>query len=142
NPAPPNPSATPPAADDDNYHIGPGDQLKFFVWKEPDLSGELQVRFDGKVTIPLLGDVEALGRTPEQLAADVAKALKRFLAAPQVTVGLVGSASARFFVLGQVTRPGDYPLRGRTTVLQGLALAGGFREFAKTDGIVVVRQDR
>lgn len=124
------------------YKIGPGDVLKFFVWKEPDLSSELSVRIDGKVTIPLLGDVDASGRTPEQLATEVAKTLKRFLAAPQVTVGLVSSASGRFFVLGQVARPGDFPLRGRTTVLQGLALAGGFREYAKTDGIVVVRQDK
>jgi polysaccharide biosynthesis/export protein len=124
------------------YKIGQGDMLRVFVWKEPELSGELQVRFDGKVTIPLLGDVEAAGRTPEQLAGEVAKAFRRFLAAPQVTVGVVNSNNARFFVLGQVARPGDFPLRGRTTVLQGLALAGGLREFAKTDSIVIVRQDK
>ncbi len=134
------PAASPP--EDDNYRIGPGDLLKFFVWKEPELSGELQVRFDGKVTIPLLGDMEATGRTPEQLAGEVLKALKRFLAAPQVTVSVTNSNSGRFYVLGQVARPGDFPLRGRTTVLQGLALAGGFREFAKTDSIVIVRQDK
>jgi polysaccharide export outer membrane protein len=139
----PSPSApSDESAESPPYKVGPGDVLKFFVWKEPDLSGELVTRIDGKVTIPLLGDVEASGRTPEQLASEVSKALKRFLAAPQVTVGLVSSASGRFFVLGQVARPGDFPLRGRTTVLQGLALAGGFREFAKTDGIVVVRQDK
>jgi polysaccharide export outer membrane protein len=124
------------------YKVGPGDTLKFFVWKEPDLSGDLQVRLDGKVTIPLLGDVEAVSRTTEQLAEEVSKALKKYLSAPQVTVGLVLSASGRFYVLGQVARPGDYPLRGRTTVLQGLALAGGFKEFAKTDSIVVLRQDK
>ena len=116
--------------------------LRVFVWKEPELSGELQVRFDGKVTIPLLGDIEAAGRTPEQLAGEVAKAFRKFLAAPQVTIGVVSANNARFFVLGQVARPGDFPLRGRTTVLQGLALAGGLREFAKTDSIVIVRQDK
>jgi polysaccharide export outer membrane protein len=137
--------AAPPAAvapDDESYRIGPGDLLKFFVWKEPELSGELQVRFDGKVTVPLLGDVDATGRTPEQLSGEVLKALKKFLAAPQVTVSVVNSNGARFYVLGQVARPGDFPLRGRTTVLQGLALAGGFREFAKTDSMVIVRQDK
>jgi polysaccharide export outer membrane protein len=141
-PPPAQGAASPAEAEAAQYRIGPGDSLKFFVWKEPDLSGELVVRLDGKVTIPLLGDTEATGRTPEQLAAEVSKALKRFLAAPQVTVGLVASASGRFYVLGQVARPGDFPLRGRTTVLQGLALAGGFREFAKTDSIVIVRQDK
>jgi len=139
---PPVPAVSPEEAEAAAYKVGPGDTLRFFVWKEADLSGELQVRLDGKVTIPLLGDVDASGRSPEQLATEVSKALKRFLAAPQVTVGVVSSSSARFFVLGQVARPGDFPLRGRTTVLQGLALAGGFREYAKTDGIVVVRQDK
>lgn len=124
------------------YRIGPGDVLQLFVWKELDISRELTVRYDGKVTIPLLGDVDASGRTPAQLAADVTKLFKRFLADPQVTVGVVNASSARFYVLGQVARPGDFPLRGRTTILQGLALAGGFKEFAKTDGIVIIRQDR
>jgi polysaccharide biosynthesis/export protein len=138
----PAPSATAEEADALAYRIGQGDMLRLFVWKEPELSGELQVRFDGKVTIPLLGDVEAANRTPEQLAGDVSKAFRKFLAAPQVTIGVVSSNNSRFFVLGQVARPGDFPLRGRTTVLQGLALAGGLREFAKTDSIVIVRQDK
>lgn len=123
------------------YRIGPGDVLRLFVWKEPDLSGEVTVRFDGRVTVPLVGDVDASARTPEQLGAEITKALKRFLAAPQVTLTVVNATSARFFVLGQVARPGDFPLRGQTSVLQALALAGGFREFAKTDSIVIVRQD-
>jgi len=140
--APQNAPSPSPSDDDLAYKIGPGDILKVFVWKEPELSGELQVRFDGKVTVPLLGDVEASSRTPEQLAGEVAKAFRKFLAAPQVTVGVANSNNARFFVLGQVARPGDFPLKGRTTVLQGLALAGGLREFAKTDSIVIVRQDK
>src|SRR5262245_8501430 len=84
---PPVPQASPqhapsPSPGDDSdlaYKIGPGDILKVFVWKEPELSGELQVRFDGKVTVPLLGDVEASARTPEQLAGEVAKAFRKFL---------------------------------------------------------------
>jgi polysaccharide biosynthesis/export protein len=142
---PPSPAPSPTAEETPDalaYRIGQGDMLRVFVWKEPELSGELQVRFDGKVTIPLLGDVEAAGRTPEQLAGEVSKAFRKFLAAPQVTIGVVSANNARFFVLGQVSRPGDFPLRGRTTVLQGLALAGGLREFAKTDSIVIVRQDK
>src|SRR5262245_64232752 len=136
------PSPSPGDDSDLSYKVGAGDVLKVFVWKEPELSGELQVRFDGKVTVPLLGDIEATARTPEQLAGEIAKAFRKFLAAPQVTVGVVTSNNARFYVLGQVSRPGDFPLRGRTTVLQGLALAGGLREFAKTDSIVIVRQDK
>jgi polysaccharide biosynthesis/export protein len=141
-PAPQHAPSPSPSDDDLAYKIGPGDTLRVFVWKEAELSGELQVRFDGKVTVPLLGDVEASARTPEQLAGEVAKAFRKFLAAPQVTVGVVSSNNARFYVLGQVARPGDFPLKGRTTVLQGLALAGGLREFAKTDSIVIVRQDK
>jgi polysaccharide export outer membrane protein len=123
------------------YRIGPGDVLRVFVWKEPELSGEVTVRLDGKVTVPLIGDMEAQTRTPEQFALEVSAALKRFVAAPQVTLAVVNASNARFFVLGQVARPGDFPLRGRTTVVQALALAGGFREFAKTDSIVIIRQD-
>jgi polysaccharide export outer membrane protein len=123
------------------YRIGAGDVLQLFVWKEPDLSRDITVRFDGKVTVPLLGDVEAAGRTPQQLGEELARSLGRFLAAPQVTLGVSQSNSARFHVLGQVGRPGDFPLARRITVLQALAIAGGFKEFAKTDSIVIIRQD-
>lgn len=122
------------------YVISPGDILQLFVWKEADLSRDLTVRIDGKVTVPLLGDVTAGGRTPSQLAAEITESLKRFVAVPQVTVGIAQAHSARFYVLGQVARPGDFPLVLRPTVLQGLALAGGFREFAKTDSIVIIRR--
>jgi polysaccharide biosynthesis/export protein len=128
--------------DTQDYRIGPGDVLQLFVWKEPELTREVAVRPDGKVTIPLLGDVDATGRLPQQLATDVTKMLARFIEVPVVTIGVKSSNSARFYVLGQVGHPGEFPLAGRTTVLQGLALAGGFREYARTDGIVVVRQDR
>ncbi len=123
------------------YRIGAGDVLQLFVWKEPDLSRDITVRFDGKVTVPLLGDVEAAGRTPQQLGEELSRGLARYLAAPQVTLGVSQSNSARFHVLGQVGRPGDFPLTRRTTVLQALAIAGGFREFAKSDDVVIIRQD-
>lgn len=130
------------AATGSEYRIGVGDTLQLFVWKEPEMSRELNVRMDGRVSIPLLGDIEAAGATPQRLSADVARMLGRFLTAPQVTVGVLRANSYRFFVLGQVNRPGDFPLSGRMTLLQGLALAGGFKEFAKMDSIVVVRQER
>jgi polysaccharide export outer membrane protein len=123
------------------YVIGPGDVLQIFVWKEGDLSRDVTVRMDGKITVPLLGDLPASGLTPPQLATELERSYGRFLASPQVTVG-VGQANTRFYVVGQVERPGDFPLTGRITVLPGLALAGGLREFAKADRIVIVRQDQ
>ncbi len=124
------------------YLIGPGDLLQIFVWKEPELTRDVMVRIDGRITVALLGDVEAAGRTPQQLGEELAKSLAKFLETPRVTVGIAQANSTRFFVLGQVFKSGDFPLSGRTTVVQGLALAGGFREFAKTDNIVIIRQER
>ncbi|HXK10016.1 MAG TPA: polysaccharide biosynthesis/export family protein [Vicinamibacteria bacterium] len=132
---------TPPAPSS-GYTIGPADVLQITVWKEPDLTRDVTVRFDGMVTIPLVGDVQAAGRTPGQLADSLAESLKRFIEVPRVTVAVNQPMSAHFFVVGQVTKSGEFPLSGRTTVLQGLALAGGFKEFAKPEGIVIVRQDQ
>lgn len=123
------------------YRIGAGDVLQLFVWKEPDLTREITVRFDGKVTVPLLGDIEAVGRTPQGLSDQISASLARFLAAPQVTLAVLQANSARFHVLGLVAKPGDFPLTRRTTILQALALAGGFKEFAKTDSILIIRQE-
>lgn len=124
------------------YTIGPADVLQIIVWREPELTRDVTVRFDGMITIPLLGDVSAAGKTPGEVAAALTKGLERFIQSPRVTVGVAQAMSARFYVVGQVTRPGDFPLSGRTTVLQALALAGGFRDFAKTDQIILVRQDQ
>jgi polysaccharide export outer membrane protein len=124
------------------YSIAPGDGLQLFVWREAELTRDVTVRLDGKISVPLLGDVQAGGRTPEQLANEIATGLKRFLAAPQVTVSVREANASRFFVMGHVTRPGVYPLAGRTTVLQALALAGGLAEFAKSDRIMLIREDQ
>lgn len=123
------------------YRIGSGDVLQIFVWKEPEFSRDVAVRMDGKMTVPLLGDVSAAGRTPQQLAAELATGLGRFLSAPQVTVGVSQANSSRFYVVGKVARPGEFPLNGRLTVLQALALAGGLLEYAKADQIMVIRPD-
>jgi polysaccharide export outer membrane protein len=124
------------------YRIGPGDLLQIFVWKEPELTRDVMVRLDGRITVALLGDVEAAGRTPQQLGEELGKSLSKFLETPRVTVGIAQANSTRFYVLGMVGKSGEFPLSGRTTVLQGLALAGGFREFAKTDNIVIIRQEQ
>jgi polysaccharide biosynthesis/export protein len=134
-------SETPDPAKVVGYKIGPADILQVNVWKEPDLTREFEVRLDGMITLPLIGDLVATGRTPSQLAESLTKALERFIDAPRVTVG-VRANSARFYVVGQVTKSGEFPLTGRTTVVQGLALAGGFKEFANTAGIVIIRQDQ
>jgi polysaccharide export outer membrane protein len=137
---PPNqPSAVPGGSE---YVIGPADVLQILVWKEPDLSRDVTVRFDGVVTVPLLGDLVAVGQSPSQLAATLERGYQRFVEAPRVTVGVNRATSARFYVLGQVQKSGEFPLDGPTSVLQALALAGGFKDFAKTESIVIVRKDQ
>jgi polysaccharide export outer membrane protein len=136
------PDPSPDASPNRTYTIGPMDVLQVSVWREPELTKDVTVRFDGMVTIPLLGDVQAGGRTPAEVAESLTKGLGRFIQAPRVTVGVGQAVSARFFVVGQVTRSGEYPLSGQTTVLHALALAGGFKDFAKTADIILVRQDQ
>jgi polysaccharide export outer membrane protein len=132
-------AAAPPATD--AYVIGAGDVLQVFVWKEPDLTRDVTVRLDGRITLPLLGDIVAAGRTPAELSAELGKQLARFVDAPMVTLGVAQATSARVYVLGQVAQPGTFPLTGRTTVLQALALAGGLREFVKPERILVIREE-
>ena len=129
------------AAAAEEYQISQGDVLRIAVWREPELTTEVSVRLDGRITVPLLGDVPAVGKSPNQLATEIQTRLSRFLEVPpQVTITVSQAISARFFVLGEVLHSGAYPLQSRTTVLQALALAGGFREFAKRERIIVVRE--
>jgi polysaccharide export outer membrane protein len=138
--------AGPVAAEDapppSGYVIGMGDQLRVTVWKEPDLTGDVTVRPDGMVTLPLLGDVPAAGTTPSQLAARLSREFTRLVEGARVTVSVSQAVSARVYVVGQMMRPGEFPLAGRLTVLKALALAGGFKDFAKADSIVIVREDQ
>jgi polysaccharide export outer membrane protein len=140
--APANPAPEATAAPDPNldYQIGPGDVLQIFVWREPELTREVKVRPDGKLTVPLIGDVMAAGATPKTLSEQLAGQLSKYLAAPQVSVGVSQASRLRFFVVGKVAKPGEYPLTGATTVLQALAVAGGLTEYAKSEAIVIVRQ--
>jgi polysaccharide export outer membrane protein len=132
------PAAKPPAG----YTIGPADVLQIIVWKEPELTKDVTVRFDGMVTVPLLGDLQAAGQTPAKLAEEVAKGLEKYVQAPRVTVAVLQANSARFYIVGQVGKSGEFALSGRTTVLQAFALAGGFKDFAKTESIVIIRADQ
>jgi polysaccharide export outer membrane protein len=131
--------AAPLAAD---YLIGSADVLQLIVWKEPELTRDVTVRVDGRITVPLLGDVDAAGKTPKALAEELQASLAKYLAAPQVTVGVSQPNSMRFYVIGMVIKPGDYPCVGQVSLVQALAQAGGFREFAKTDEIQVLRKDK
>jgi len=131
-------TATPPSG----YMIGLGDVLRITVWKEPDLTLDVTVRLDGMITVPLLGDVQAAGRVPSQLAGTLVTELKRFIENPRVTVTVSQATSAKIYVVGQMVRPGEFPLSGRMTVLKALALAGGFKEFAKPESIVIIREDQ
>jgi polysaccharide export outer membrane protein len=141
-PAPSAPgAAASAAASATRYIIGAGDVLQVFVWKEPELTREVKVRLDGGMTLPLVGEVEAAGRTTTDLTTYLRTAYARFISSPNVTVELRQANSARFYVLGLVLNPGEYPITGRVTVVQALALAGGFKEFAKTEEIVILRQD-
>jgi polysaccharide export outer membrane protein len=133
---------TPRPAAQPAYAIGASDVLHIVVWKEPDLTLDVTVRPDGYITYPLLGDIAAATLTPAKLAENLSKQLQAYVQAPKVTVVVSQANSARFFVLGQVTKPGEFPLSGRSTVIQALALAGGLREFAKSESIVIVREDQ
>jgi len=130
-------ASTPPG-----YVIGLSDVLRIVVWKEPDLTLDVTVRPDGMITVPLLGDVPAAGRVPSQLAGTLVARLEEFIESPRVTVSVSQATSARVYVVGQMMRPGEFPLSGRMTVLKALALAGGFKEFAKSESIVIIREDQ
>jgi polysaccharide biosynthesis/export protein len=124
---------------DPNYVIGPQDVIDVNVWKEPDISRTVPVRPDGKISLPLLNDVQAAGMTPAQLGNQITASLKKYVTNPQVTVIVTAINSQRIYVLGEVTRPGAFPLLPGTTVLRGLSSAGGFTQFAKMKGIYVLR---
>lgn len=122
------------------YVIGNDDVLTINVWKEPDISRSLPVRSDGKISLPLIGEIQASGKTPNELQSDISKGLRSYISEPEVTVIVQEQKSQRFNVLGQVLRPGSYLLNRPTTVLDAIAMAGGFRDFAKTKNIKVLRQ--
>jgi len=132
-------AAQKPAAQDPNYVIGPQDVLDISVWKEAELTRTVPVRPDGKISMPLLNDVQAAGLTPTQLAEQITNALKKFVAEPQVTVIVSQINSQRVYILGEVNRAGAYPLLPQMTILQALSSAGGFTQFANLKKIYMFR---
>jgi polysaccharide biosynthesis/export protein len=130
-----------PATDDPRYVIGAQDVLDVNVWKEPDLTREVPVRPDGKISLPLLNDVQAAGLTPTELAARITTGLDKFMTSPQVTVIVSQINSQRVYIIGEVTRAGAYSLLPGMTVLQALSNAGGFTAFANLKNIYVLREE-
>jgi polysaccharide biosynthesis/export protein len=128
-----------PATTDPAYVIGPEDVLDINVWKEPDVSRVVPVRPDGRISLPLINDVQAAGLSPQQLAGMVTEKLRRYFNEPQVTVIVTGINSQRVFVVGEVVRAGAFPLIPGMTVLQALSSAGGFTTFADVKKIHVMR---
>jgi len=132
---------TPPVFHDDTYIIGVDDVLAINVWKEPEVSKTVPVRSDGKISLPLAGEIQASGETPHQLELALSKRLASYISEPEVTVIVEQIKSQRFNILGQVMKPGAYPTTSSPTVLDAIALAGGFRDFAKQKSIYVLRRN-
>ncbi|HSS96064.1 MAG TPA: polysaccharide biosynthesis/export family protein, partial [Terriglobales bacterium] len=128
------------ATDDATYVIGVDDVLSINVWKEPDISRVVPVRSDGKISLALVGEVTAGGKTPKDLKAEIADKLKSYISEPEVTVIVQEMRSKKFNIIGMVVRPGSFPLNGSITVLDSIAVSGGFRDFAKKKAIYVLRK--
>jgi polysaccharide export outer membrane protein len=127
-------------AHDDSFIIGADDSLAINVWKEPDLSRTVPVRSDGKISLPLAGELTAAGRTPLQLEKDIAAKLTNYMTDPEVTVIVLQINSQKFNILGQVAKPGAYSLTVTTTIVDAIAGAGGFKDFAKKKHVYILRQ--
>ena len=125
--------------DPKSYLLGSEDVIFIRVWREPDLSESASIRPDGKITMPLVGEVQASGLTPVQLAAQITEKLSQFINRPEVMVSVQAVRSKRYYVTGEVGRTGAYPLAVPTTVLEALTLCGGFREFANQKNITILR---
>jgi polysaccharide biosynthesis/export protein len=125
-----------------DYRIGAGDVLEISTWKEPELTRrEVLVRVDGKLSFPLLGDIQAAGVTPVELTETLQKGLKNYVTSPVVTVTVTNPGSQRIYILGEVMRTGEYPLGKSLTVLQAFAIAGGFTQWASKDEIILLRKE-
>jgi len=126
----------------DEYIIGSDDILAVNIWKEPELSRTVPVRPDGKITLPLIGEIQASGLTPKKLQDSLALGLKAYVTNPEVTVIVQEVKSLKYNIVGEITRPGSYLLTEPTTVLSAIAVAGGLRDFAKGGHIYVLRASK
>jgi Periplasmic protein involved in polysaccharide export len=124
-----------------DFVIGPDDVLSIVFWRDKEMSTQVTVRPDGKISLPLLGEVQATGLTPAGLSAHLAAESKRFFANPNITVIVNQVNSRKVFITGQIAQPGSYALTGPTTVLQLISMAGGLKDFADSKNITVVRRE-
>ena len=124
-----------------SYLVRPGDVLRASVWKEPELEIETFVRPDGWFTFPLVGSVEAAGRTVSEIQDDITERITTYIPDPVVTVSLINSLGSRIYVIGKVNRPGEYPLNSDIDVMQALAIGGGLATFADADKISILRRE-
>lgn len=123
------------------YTIGLGDLLEIQLWKEPELSKVQTVRVDGRISLPLVGDVKVVGKTTQALKAELEQLFSKLITEPSVAVILQKSESLQYYMIGKIARPGEFPIDKPVTVLQAIARSGGFLEWAKSEEILVVRQD-
>jgi len=128
-------------SNDDTFVIGNDDVLAINVWKEPDLTRSVPVRSDGKISLPLVGEIDAAGKTPSQLEKAISDKLRNFITDPAVTVMVEQVNSRKFNILGQVSKPGSYSLLLAPTIMDAIAAAGGFRDFAKQNDVYILRQN-
>jgi polysaccharide biosynthesis/export protein len=135
------PASETKAAAGEEYRIGPQDLVRIDVWKEPDISRTIPVRPDGKISLPLMNDVQASGLTAMELAASVREGLTKYINNPQVTVTVTEINSKRIYVTGEVARPGAQTLLPNMTALQALTSSGGFTQFARTKNVYILRTE-
>lgn len=140
--AEPTPTPVETSKHGDDYLIGAGDMLEILVWREPDISRTIRVRPDGKISLPLVDDIRAANSTLPQLKDRITKALAAYVENPSVYVMLQENRSKKIYIVGMVNAPGEYVLEKETTVLQAIAMARGFSEWAKKDDIVIMRRDQ
>jgi polysaccharide biosynthesis/export protein len=137
------PAATTPGpgapVDPKTYKLGPEDVVWVSVWREPDLSRIVVIRPDGKITMPLVGEVQAADQTPEQLSKNITEALSQIMTKPEVSISVQQVNSKKYYIVGEVSKTGAFPLVVPTTILEALSSAGGLREFANGSKITVVR---
>lgn len=131
-----------PGHPEEGFVLGPEDVIEVIVWKNPDLSRQVVIRPDGKISLALIGDVVASGLTADQVAKKIAEKFKAVKENPSVSVNVIEVNSYYVFVVGEVTKPGKLPLKSYTTILQALSLAGGFTQFASRNDIMVVRTEK
>ncbi|MCW5982853.1 MAG: polysaccharide biosynthesis/export family protein [Bryobacteraceae bacterium] len=138
----PDPGGPAAPVDPGSYVIGAEDQLSVSVWKEPEVSRQVIVRPDGKITMPLIGEVQASGKTPVALAQQITEKLGEFINRPEVLVEVRGVRSKKYYITGQVNRTGAFSLTVPTTVLEALSGTGGFQQWAKKKKIIIIRGDK